>query len=72
MAAEGGGHVHLQGKPGGGRVELGADDPDDARLLQPADPVQRRRGGQADQARSSTFVQSASSCSAVSTLVNIS
>src|SRR5215468_5209840 len=51
VPAEGGGHVCLQGESGGGRVELGADDPDDARLLQPADPVQRRRWGQADEAR---------------------
>ena len=51
MAAEGGGHVRLQGKPGRGRVELGADDPDDARLLQRTDPVQRRRRGQPDEPR---------------------
>jgi hypothetical protein len=31
-------------------VELGADDPDDACLLQPPDPVQGRRGRQAGQA----------------------
>jgi hypothetical protein len=51
MAAEGGGHVHLQGEPAGGRVELSADDADDTRLLQPAHPVQGRRGGQPHQAR---------------------
>jgi hypothetical protein len=49
MAGQGGGHVDLQRKPAGVRVELGADDPDDARLLEPADPVQGRRGRQADQ-----------------------
>src|SRR5262249_9278959 len=47
----GGVTFHWRREPGGGRVELGADDPDDARLLQPADPVQRRRRGEADQAR---------------------
>src|SRR5712692_7522907 len=50
MAREGGGDVHLQGESGGGRVEPGADDADDAGVLQPADPVQGRRGGQSDQA----------------------
>ena len=33
----------------GDRIELGADDPDHARLLQPADPVQCGRRGQPDQ-----------------------
>jgi hypothetical protein len=42
--------VHLQRKPGRGGVELGADDADDAGLLQPADPVQGGRRGQPDQA----------------------
>ena len=36
-----GGDVHLQREAGRGRVDLGADHPDDARLLQPPDPVQR-------------------------------
>ena len=51
MAAQGRGHIHLQREPGGCRVELGADDADDAGVLQPADPVQCRRGGQPDEAR---------------------
>jgi hypothetical protein len=40
----------VQGEPGGGGVEPGGDDPDDAGLLQAADPVQGRGGGEADQA----------------------
>ena len=51
MTCERGRHVQLQRKPGGLGVELGADDADDPRLLQPADPVQRGRGGQADETR---------------------
>src|ERR1700722_11184077 len=50
VTGQGGGHVDLQREAAGVRVELGADDPDDARLLEPADPVQGRRGRQADQA----------------------
>ena len=50
MAGQAGGHVHVQGEPGGGRVEPGGDDPDDAGLLEPADPVQGRGRGEADQA----------------------
>ena len=42
--------VHLQREPDGRRIEPGADDLDDAGLLQPANPVQRRGGRQADQA----------------------
>ena len=49
MTGQGGRHVDLQREAAGVRVELGADDPDDARLLQPADPVQGGRGRQADQ-----------------------
>jgi hypothetical protein len=40
--------VQLQREAGRGRVEPGADDPDDARFLQPPDPVQ---GGGRRQAR---------------------
>jgi len=43
-------HVHVQGEPGGGGVEPGADDADDAGLLEPADPVQRGGGGEPDHA----------------------
>ena len=50
MTGQGGRHVDLQREAAGVRVELGADDADDARLLEPADPVQGRRGRQADQA----------------------
>ncbi len=50
MPREGSRHVHLQGESGGGRIEASADDADDTRLLQAADPVQRRRRGQSDQA----------------------
>jgi hypothetical protein len=46
VAGQAGRHVHLQGEPGGDRVEPGADDPDDAGLLQPADPVHGRGGGE--------------------------
>jgi len=50
MTGQGGRHVDLQREAAGVRVELGADDPDDTGLLEPADPVQGRRGRQADQA----------------------
>jgi O-acetylserine/cysteine efflux transporter len=40
----------VQGEPGGGRVDPGADDPDDAGLLQPADAVQGRGRGEPDEA----------------------
>jgi hypothetical protein len=50
MAGKGGRYIHLQRKPGGGRIKLGADDADDTRLLQPANAVQRRRGGQSGKA----------------------
>ena len=42
--------VGLEGEPGRGRVEPGADHLDDAALLQVPDPVQGRGGGQADRA----------------------
>ena len=50
MTRQGGRHVELKREAAGDRVELGADDADDARLLEPTDPVQGRRGRQADQA----------------------
>jgi len=43
-------HVHVQGKPGSGRVEPSTDDADDAGLLQSADAMQCRRGGQTNKA----------------------
>ena len=49
MTGQRGRDVHLQREAGRGRVELGPDDPDDAGLLQPPDPVQGRGGRQADQ-----------------------
>jgi hypothetical protein len=49
MTSQGGRHVDLQRETAEILVELGADDPDDAGLLEPADPVQGRRGRQADQ-----------------------
>jgi hypothetical protein len=50
VTGHGGHHVQLQREARGGGIEPGADDADDARLLQAADPVQRRRRGQADHA----------------------
>jgi hypothetical protein len=50
VAGQGGRHVDLEREAAGIRVEPGADDADDARLLEPADPVQGGRGRQADQA----------------------
>ncbi len=50
MPGQRGGDVQLQREPGGGRVELRADDADHSGLLQPAHPVQRCRGRQADEA----------------------
>ena len=47
MTSQGGHHVHLQREPGRRRIKPGADDPDHAGLLQPADPVQGRGGGKA-------------------------
>jgi len=40
----------VQGESGGGRVEAGRDDADDAGLLQSADAVQRGGGGKPDEA----------------------
>jgi hypothetical protein len=50
VPGEAGGHVHVQGEAGGGRVEPGGDDPDDAGLLHAADAVQGRGGGEPDEA----------------------
>jgi hypothetical protein len=50
VAAHRGRHPDLQGEPGQARVDLGADDPDQAGLLQCPDPVQGRRGRQPGQA----------------------
>lgn len=49
MPGERGGDIGLQGEAGRRRVEPGVDHPDDAGLLEMAHPMQRRRGGEADQ-----------------------
>jgi hypothetical protein len=49
MTGQGGRHVDLQREAAGVRVELGTDDADHARLLEPADPVQGSGRRQADQ-----------------------
>ena len=46
VTGQAGGHVHVQGEPGGGRVDPGRDDPDDPGLLQPPDAVQGRGRGE--------------------------
>jgi trehalose synthase len=45
VAGQAGGHIHVQGEPGGGRVDPGRDDPDDPGLLQSPDAVQGRGRG---------------------------
>jgi hypothetical protein len=47
VARQRGHHEDLQGEADEGRVDVRADDPDDARLLERAHPVQGRGRGQA-------------------------
>ena len=49
MPGQHGRDVHLQREAGRSRVDLGADHPDDARLLQPPHPVQGGGRGQPGQ-----------------------